>query len=168
MQPDESRPTGATALKYQQLDATDQRIVDFLRVDGRMPYRQIARELGVSESMVRKRANRLLDSGWMRILAISDPLQLGVPILATTYASVSPQHVEHVTDEIAKCDEVRYVAIGVGAQNVVVESIHDSNNAVHAFISRELGKEGVISSETILVVNIKKSIWDWDIQGGKG
>ncbi|MCA9835809.1 MAG: Lrp/AsnC family transcriptional regulator [Trueperaceae bacterium] len=165
MQVDELRPNDASvSLKYQELDETDQRIVDFLRVDGRMPFREIARKLDVSESMVRKRVNRLLESGWMRILAISNPLQLGVPILATTYATVSPQHLDKVTDELAKLDSVRYVAIGVGGQNVVIESIHASNAEVHEFIQREMTREGVVKSETILVVKIKKSIWDWKIR----
>lgn len=152
---------------YEQLDTTDRTIVDFLREDGRMPYREIARRIGVSESTVRKRVNRLLEQGWMRILAISDPLQLGVPILATTYLKVSPRSVEEVTDSIARSEAVRYVAIGVGSYNVVVESLHGSNAELHRFIQRELGLEGIISSETIQVVAIKKSVWDWEIPSSK-
>ncbi len=164
MQSDELRHNkAAKGIIYQQLDVTDQRIVDFLRIDGRMPYREIARQLNVSESMVRKRVNRLLESGWMRILAISNPLQLGVPILATTYATVVPQYVERITDELAELEAVRYVAIGVSKPNVVIESIHASNAEVHEFIQGELTREGVINSETILVVEIKKSMWDWKI-----
>ncbi len=149
---------------YHQLDPIGRKIVDFLRVDGRMPYRRIARELGVSESMVRKRVKKLLTSGWMRILAISDPLQLGVPILATTYLQVSPRHVDSVTDALSRSEAIRYVAIGVGRHNVVIESLHASNAEVHTFIQQELGLEGIISSETIQVVEIKKSVWDWEIR----
>jgi Lrp/AsnC family transcriptional regulator for asnA, asnC and gidA len=168
MTQDELRPPTSSShpddsLQYHHLDDMDQRIVDHLRVDGRMPYREIARQLDVSEGMVRKRVTRLLDSGWMRILAVSNPLQLGVPILATTYAHVLPQHVEQVTDALAELEPVRYVAIGVSQPNVVLESIHGSHTDVHDFIQRELTREGVISSETVLVVKIKKSIWDWKI-----
>ncbi len=148
---------------YHQLDRTDQQIVDLLRTDGRMPYREIARRLRVSESMVRKRATKLLESGWMRILAISDPLKLGVPIVATTYASVAPNRVEEVTDALARNEAVRYVAIGVGSRNLVVESLHASVEDVHEFIQTELGREGVYESETIHVVKIKKSVWDWPL-----
>lgn len=146
---------------YHQLDPVDQQIVDLLRTDGRLSYREIARRLGVSESMVRKRATKLLDSGWMRILAISDPLKLGVPIVATTYASVSPHALESVTDALARLEAVRYLAIGVGSHNLVVESLHASLEDLHAFIQRELGKEGIVHCETIQVVKIKKSVWDW-------
>lgn len=162
-QMEDAQKVPGTKETYQHLDAIDQRIVDFLRVDGRTPYREIARQLDVSESMVRKRVNRLLDSNWMRILAISNPLQLGVPILATTYATITPQQLEPVTDAIAALEVVRYVAIGVGNPNVVIESIHGSNAEVHDFVQRELTREGVVSSETVLVVKIKKSIWDWKI-----
>ncbi len=148
---------------YRQLDPTSQRIVDFLREDGRASYRRIARELGVSESMVRKRVGKLLESGYMRIMAISDPLQLGVPVLATTYATVSPQYLESVADRLANSVAVRYLAIGVGRDNLVLESIHANNAELYDFIQTELGLEGIISSETMQVVKIKKSIWDWDL-----
>lgn len=151
---------------YRQLDDTDRQIVDFLRQDGRMPYREIARRLNVSEGMVRKRVGKLLEVGWLRIVAMSDALQLGVPILATTYANVSPQALERVTARLAASQATRYVAVGVGSHNVVVESLHASNTELHAFLQRELSDE-VISSETLQVVEIKKAIWDWQIPAGE-
>ena len=150
---------------YRQLDTVDRRIVDLLREDGRMAFREIARRLDVSESMVRKRVGRLLSQGWMKIQAISDPLQLGVPILATTYARVRPGQVEEVTDRIARHPAVRYVALGVGSHNVVVESLHADVEELHAFLTEELGHPGITSSETVHVVKIKKSVWDWAIPG---
>ncbi len=148
---------------YPQLNPADQRIVDLLRQDGRRPFRDIARELGVSESMVRKRVNKLQESGWMRILAVTDPLQLGVPFLATTYVKVTPARLEALAAELAREPSARYVAIGVGNNNLVFESLHRSAQELHGFLQRTLSTEGVISSETIHVVDIKKSVWDWEI-----
>lgn len=128
-----------------------------------MSYREIARRLDVSESMIRKRVTRLLDSGWMHIQAISDPLKLGVPIVATTYARVSPQRLEHVADRLAAADATRYVALCVGSNNLVVESLHANNSELHDFIQRELGQDAIVSSETLQVVKIKKSVWDWEV-----
>ncbi len=148
---------------YERLDPIDQAIVIALRRDGRRPFREIARELDVSESMVRKRAHRLLDEGWMRILAISDPLALGVPVLATTYARVRPAELDGVVERLARYDAVRYLAICVGANNLVVESLHASNGDLHAFLQEALGTEGVESRETMQVVQITKSVWDWEL-----
>lgn len=148
---------------YARLDPVDRAIVDALRRDGRRPFREIARALGVSESMVRKRAHRLLDAGWMRILAISDPLALGVPVLATTYAQVRPDRLAPVSDRLARFEAVRYVGICVGAHNLVVESLHASAADLHDFLQDALGVDGIVASQTMQVVGIKKSVWDWDI-----
>lgn len=148
---------------YDRLDPIDQAIVIALRRDGRRSFREIARELGVSESMVRKRAHRLLQDGWMRIIAISDPLALGVPVVATTYAKVSPAALDAVVDRLARYDSVRYLATCVGAHNLVVESLHGSNAELHDFLQEALGMEGIISRETMQVVRITKSVWDWEL-----
>lgn len=148
---------------YPQLNESDQRIVDLLREDGRRPYRDIARQLGVSESMVRKRVSRLIESGWMRILAVTDPLQLGVPFLATTYVKTTPARLEALAEELAREPSARYVAIGVGNHNLVFESLHRSAREMHEFLQRKLSTDGVLSTETIHVVDIKKSVWDWEI-----
>lgn len=150
---------------YAQLDAIDRRIVDALREDGRMAFREIARRIDVSEAMVRKRVARLLDLGWMKIQAISDPLQLGVPVVATTYARVRPSQLEEITMRIARHPAARYVANGIGSYNLVVESLHADNAELHAFLQAELGRPGIVTSETIHVVDIKKSVWDWEIPG---
>ncbi len=148
---------------YDRLDRTDQSIVIALRRDGRRPFREIARELGVSESMVRKRARRLLRDGWMRILAISDPLALGVPVVATTYARVRPAALDDVVERLARYESVRYLATCVGAQNLVVESLHGSNAELHDFLQRELGSDDIVGFETMQVVKITKSVWDWEL-----
>ena len=148
---------------YSDLDPIDQAIVIALRRNGRRPYREIARDLNVSESMIRKRAQRLLSRGWMRILAISDPLALGVPVVATTYAKVRPSALDAVVERLARYESVRYLATCVGAQNLVVESLHASNGELHTFLQAELGSDDIISFETMQVVKITKSVWDWEL-----
>jgi DNA-binding Lrp family transcriptional regulator len=44
------------------LDALDVKILEFLQIDGRMPFTKIAKELSVSEGTVRARVNRLTRS----------------------------------------------------------------------------------------------------------
>ena len=157
-------------MNSRQLDPLERQIVDLLRADGRMPYREMARRLDVGESTVRKRVARLLESGWMRIQAISDPLALGAPFVATTYAKVNPRHLEAVAEQLATRPEVRYLGTGLGHANLVVESLHGSASELYNFIETNLGLEGIISSERMQVTKIKKSVWNWEVrqQGAKG
>ena len=64
------------------LDGTDQAILRALQENGRRPYRDIAREIGVSEGTVRGRVRKLEHVGALRFLAFVDPMQLGHSVLA--------------------------------------------------------------------------------------
>ena len=68
---------GARQLSPVTLDALDRKIIIACSRDGRRPYGAIAEEVGLSEAAVRRRVQRLRDSGVMQIVAITDPLQLG-------------------------------------------------------------------------------------------
>ena len=59
------------------LDAPNRAIIEALQRDGRQPYGAIAEEVGLSEAAVRRRVQRLRESGIMQIVAVTDPLQLG-------------------------------------------------------------------------------------------
>ncbi len=149
---------------YTNLDEVDRKIVDYLREDGRMAYREIARRLDVSEGTVRKRVNKLLETGFIKILAVGDPLKLGVPVLAATTIKVAPGKQEDVGDKLAGFDNVRYVALGVGAKDLMVESLHRNLDDLHDFLANTVGQlPGVRDLNTFQVVRIKKSVWDWSI-----
>jgi len=83
------------------LDETDRAIIHLLQHDGRMPYREIARQLGVAEGTVRLRASRLMRSGALTIVAIADPFRLGYRVLAFTLLNVIPDRQQAVIDALA-------------------------------------------------------------------
>ncbi|MBS3812943.1 Lrp/AsnC family transcriptional regulator [Candidatus Bipolaricaulota bacterium] len=149
---------------YTNLDEVDRKIVDYLREDGRMAYREISRRLDVSEGTVRKRVNKLLETGFIKILAVGDPLKLGVPVLAATIIKVSPGEQSEVGDQLADFDNVRYVALGVEANDLMVESLHRNLTDLHDFLANTVSAlPGVRDLNTFQVVKIKKSVWDWSI-----
>jgi Lrp/AsnC family leucine-responsive transcriptional regulator len=51
------------------LDETDNRILKLLRMDGRMPYLQIADTLGISRITVKKRVDRMIDDDLINLNA---------------------------------------------------------------------------------------------------
>ena len=51
------------------IDATDQHIIRILNIDGRTPFAQIAKQLGVSTGMIRQRYHRLVQDGVLQIVA---------------------------------------------------------------------------------------------------
>ena len=60
-------------------DKIDRAIIEQLQSDGRAPYTKLSAAVGLSEAAVRQRVQRLLESGVMQVVAVTDPLQLGLP-----------------------------------------------------------------------------------------
>src|SRR5919199_4677056 len=63
------------------LDYLDQRIVAALQANARATWRQIAAVVGSSESTVKRRAERLVQSGTIRITVFTEPVSPGFPVL---------------------------------------------------------------------------------------
>ncbi|GHF42742.1 Lrp/AsnC family transcriptional regulator for asnA, asnC and gidA [Deinococcus metalli] len=144
------------------LDDLDWKILRFLRADGRTSFREIARQVGVTEGTVRNRVNALTDSGSVRIIAVADPISLGVPILATTYARIRPDALERFCTRMEEASEVCYLGVGLGQKNVVVESMHQDLRGLFDFTQRYLNHPDVHEYDTVQVINIRKTVWDWE------
>ncbi|MGH3877975.1 MAG: Lrp/AsnC family transcriptional regulator [Actinophytocola sp.] len=102
-------------------DATNG-IVEQLREDGRRPYAMIGRAVGLSETTVRQRVRRLLDSGVMQIVAVTDPVQLGLVRRAMvgvcTYAEL-----EETADLLVTLPGVDHVVVTAGSFDLLVEVV---------------------------------------------
>jgi len=133
-----------------------------LQADGRASFSAIARELDLPESTVRIRTRKILDSGLVSIVATGDPLKLGVPLDALSLVHVSPPHASDVADAITAMPEVRYVGVTLGGATILVESLHQNAHNLHDFLSRKLPSiSGVREVSTFQIVDIRKSVWDW-------
>ena len=63
------KPSGAKA----QLDDIAKRIIELLQDDGRLSYSAIAKQVDLSEAAVRHRVQKLIETGVMQIVAVTDP-----------------------------------------------------------------------------------------------
>src|SRR5207245_8758496 len=70
------------------LDEIDQRVIKILQADGRKPNTEIARELRVSETTVRKRISQLVSRGLINIVAVPTPRAVGMNLSAIIGISV--------------------------------------------------------------------------------
>ncbi len=101
------------------LDEVSKRIIDQLQEDGRRPYAAIGKAVGLSEAAVRQRVQRLLESGVMQIVAVTDPLQVGFSRQAMIGLRTAGDLTE-VADRIAAMPEVDYVVVTAGSFDILV------------------------------------------------
>jgi Lrp/AsnC family transcriptional regulator for asnA, asnC and gidA len=162
------RSTTATALSdatdgpaAQPLDAVSKKIIEQLQEDGRRPYAAIAASVGLSEAAVRQRVQRLVRSGVMQIVAVTNPLHLGFTRQAMIGIRVDG-HLDPVVDAIAGLDEVAYVVVTAGSFDVLAEVIcEDDEHLLHIMNERIRTIEGVRSTETFVYLELAKQTYTW-------
>lgn len=143
------------------LDDIDRQIIGVLQVDGRRSYGAIAETVGLSEAGVRRRVQRLRDSGVMQIVAITDPLQLGYGREALIGIRVHGD-VRLVADKIAAIDEANYVVMTAGSFDIIAEVIAvDDDALVHLLNDSIRSIPGVTEVETFLYLKLSKQTYAW-------
>ena len=145
-----------------ELDDTDNAIIELLRADGRMPYRAMARELGLTENTVRARVRRLEDSDTMRVVAVTDIEAAGYGMLLAIGVQVESRSPEEVARELAQMTEVFSVNVVVGTHDVEILVVAQDQSALDELINRRLaGVPGVRRLTPALAVDVLKNQPDW-------
>jgi len=143
------------------LDMIDRRIIGLLQLDGRRSYGAIADEVGLSEAAVRRRVQRLKDTGVMQIVAITDPQHLGYGREALVCIRVHGD-VRTVADQVAAIDEANYVVMTAGSFDIIAEVIAvDDAALVHLLNDSIRSIPGVTEVETFLYLKLAKQTYAW-------
>ncbi len=131
------------------LDDLDRRIIGHLQQDGRRPYREIGRALGVSEGTIRWRVRRLLDTQALRIVAIADPFRLGYRVLAFVLISVESGTHARVIEALVDFPEVTYVSACAGRFDIYIQVVCRDNDHLFELLSERIPAiGGVTRTET--------------------
>ncbi|MEZ4615295.1 MAG: Lrp/AsnC family transcriptional regulator [Caldilineaceae bacterium] len=145
------------------LDNADRAIIRALKSDARMPYSQIATDLGVSAGMVRQRVQRMTENGVLQLVAVTNPLKIGYHTMALLGVKVDGHRLQEIAREISAFEEVIYLTICSAAYNLLVEVTCLDNNHLLRFLTEKLYSiDGVRDAETFIYLDIVKEIYTWD------
>jgi DNA-binding Lrp family transcriptional regulator len=145
-----------------ELDDTDQGIIDLLRDDGRMAYRAIARELGITEATVRAMVRRLEESDTMRVVAVTDIEAAGFGMLLAIGVQVENRDPEAVARDLAAIAEVFSVNVVVGTHDIEILVVAPDSAGLNDLLSETLGRvPGVRRLTPALAVDVLKNQPDW-------
>jgi Lrp/AsnC family transcriptional regulator, regulator for asnA, asnC and gidA len=143
------------------LDPANRAIIEALQQDGRRPYGTIAEAVGLSEAAVRRRVQRLRESGIIQIVAVTDPLQLGFNRQAMVGIRVEGD-VRQVAAKLADLDEVDYVVMCAGSFDVLAEVVCEDDERLLYLLSDVIRSiPGVSATETFLYLKLAKQTYTW-------
>jgi len=150
------------------LDITERRMVELLQRDGRLTVAELARTLGVTQVTARRKLKRLLGDGIIRVVATVDPFDVGYETPVIIGLKVQRGRLDEVAEQLSRLPQVRYVGASTGRVDLIIEVVTRTNQDLADFLMTELADiDGIVDSETNLIVRIYKESWDWAIRDEK-
>ena len=139
------------------MDDLDVSIINLLQLDGRASNAKIAREAGVSEGTIRRRLKKLIEDGYLSVIAIPNLDRLGFATTAMIGIQTEPGMSEKVATTIAELEQAHYVAVTTGSFDVIVWVGTETSENLGSFLREQVGViNGVQRTETFVNLSIKK------------
>mgnify|MGYP003897193735 CR=1 FL=1 len=117
--------------------------------------------VGLSEAAVRQRVSKLLETGVMQIVAVTDPLQVGFNREAMIGIEVDGD-MEAVADVLSQMDEISYIILTAGSFDIILEVVCEDDEALLEVINRKIRAiPGVRRTETFMYLKLRKQSYTW-------
>ncbi|MFJ9821828.1 Lrp/AsnC family transcriptional regulator [Streptomyces sp. NPDC101151] len=141
------------------LDEVDEALVALLRRDGRATFSELQTATGQSESVVKRRVERLRVSGALYFDVQHDSASLGLGVGAMLWLTVAPSALADVGHALAKHREVGFAAATTGQANLVASVATAGTGELYHYLSEKIGAlQGVQSVESTLTLRQVKQL----------
>jgi Lrp/AsnC family transcriptional regulator for asnA, asnC and gidA len=145
-------------------DDVSKAIIEQLQQDGRRAYATIGKAVGLSEAAVRQRVQKLVESGVMQIVAVTDPMQVGLHRQAMVAISATG-NLDVITERLAALPEVVYLVVIAGSFDVLAEIVVTDDDHLLDLINNKIRAiPGVLRTETFLYLKLSKQIYNWGVR----
>lgn len=122
------------------LDQLDIALIQALQRNGRAPFREIAKQLDVSERVVSARYARLVSEQIVQVSAVVNPTSLGFRAMA--WLGVRLAHAadfEQVASSLAAVPEISYLVVSSGRYDLMAEIVCRTTDDLIATLARDVG-----------------------------
>lgn len=137
------------------MDKLDKRLIAELAEDARRSNIELSQKLEVSEKTVRRRIARLVEDGVISWSVVPDPSKLGYSVRAFILLEVEAPHVDAITQSLASCANVDFVALCTGPFDILFGAWFESSASMARFLKDYLPKiTGVRKSQTHVALQV--------------
>jgi len=143
---------------YSELDDLDYQIVSFLQDNARIPFTQIAKELGVTEKTIRLRVQQMQDDGMLSLVGVVNPIKAGIRVETIIFIAVSNTKLDDVVAELQDIPEVRLIVLTSGEYQLMTQVFTRNQEELSSFIMDKLNKiDGITRTNVIMELKVLKS-----------
>jgi Lrp/AsnC family transcriptional regulator for asnA, asnC and gidA len=151
-------------ISVSELDNVDRKIIMLLQENGRRTNANIARIVGMSESTVKNRIDRLIDQEVLSVLAVLNPKAVGINSDVIIGIRVQPGYAESVGDTLKKMNEVVYVGFVTGRFDIMIEVLLKDSDEQYHFLTKEIAEiPGIVSTESFSVMRVARINYEWKL-----
>lgn len=144
------------------LDDLDYRILEYLQEDGRHSFANIGRRLGIADTSVSKRVERLINSGVVSVETILEPSRVGLNTVAMIGLVVDRNCINPIIRAFENMPEVYYVALVTGEYDLIIKiAVSDNSQLLRFLKSKLVAVPGILSTQTWLQLETKKHDYKW-------
>lgn len=143
-------------------DALDYQIITELRKDARVSASDIARKVSANERTIRKRIDRLVELGAVRLTAVVDPATFGYNISVDIFLEVETTREKEILEQFKTMPYITYIAFGEGSKDLSIEARFKDSTEMSTFLRHTLTEiPGVTVTGHALVPGILRNIDEW-------
>lgn len=137
------------------LDDVDRRMIDELRLDGRVSIPALAERIGVGRATAYSRFDRLVDEGVIRrFTAIVDPPSVGLQVAALVMVNVEQGRWRDVQAELGGLTGVEWIGLATGPFDFVLLVRCEDLTRLRDVVLVELhAVAGVGSAQTVVLLD---------------
>lgn len=139
------------------LDEGDKKILMILQDNGRTPFADVATRVGMAESTVRYRVNKLLKNGTIdRFTAILNPRKIGYPVAAIIFVKVKSQRLKKAVKIMASYNEISHMMQTTGEYDVLAVVHVEDMTHLNKLAARIRGISGVEEASVSVATGLFK------------
>ena len=138
-----------------QIDSIDRAIIAALTEDGRMTFKMLAKQIGLSSPSVTERVHKLQDAGAIRGYEVMvDPKVFGLDIAAYVRMNAMPGQVKKLEQMLDESPEVvqadRVTGQDCFMAKVVVSDVHELQSVIDRFVPFASTDTAIIQSSSVV------------------
>lgn len=141
------------------IDSLDVKILDLLRENSRTSNAEVARLLKTSEATIRRRIKSMMDKGIIAgFSTFIDYSLIENPVKAYIHLKVRTEKMESVVERISSHNMLLALYRVAGEYDLLCVTLFSSMAGLHEFIDYFLGIDGIIETNTQIVMKAYKGV----------
>jgi Lrp/AsnC family transcriptional regulator for asnA, asnC and gidA len=142
------------------IDEIDAEIIEALDEDVRATYTSLAKRIGVDQVTIRRRLDKLLESGVIRLGVLVDYSRIGPSLHVLFALSIRADSMDSVLEQVGRLSQVSWVTSVTGRFDSIALARFASYDELGTFIHEDLNPiKGILRSETFVFLRREKSFY---------